>query len=180
MAVRRIIHADLDAFFVSVEQVLDPSLKGKPVIVGGHPEGRGVVASASYEARAFGVRSAMPVATAKRLCSEAIFISGNFANYREASRKFLAILADFSPFLEPGGLDEAYLDATGFESIYGTIYNMGVLIKKRVRDELGLPVSLGIASAKIVAKVASAAAKPDGLLEIEAGKEAGKRRKPSC
>lgn len=172
MAPRRIIHADLDAFFVSVEQVLDPSLKGKPVIVGGHPEGRGVVASASYEARAFGVRSAMPVATAKRFCPEAIFISGNFANYREASRKFMAILADFSPFLEPGGLDEAYLDATGFESLYGTIHNMGVLIKKRVRDELGLPVSLGIASAKIVAKVASAASKPDGLLEIEPGREA--------
>jgi DNA polymerase-4 len=172
LAPRRIIHADLDAFFVSVEQVLDPSLKGKPVIVGGHPEGRGVVASASYEARAFGVRSAMPVATAKRLCPQAILISGNFANYREASRKFMAILADFSPFLEPGGLDEAYLDATGFESLYGTIHNMGVLIKKRVRDELGLPVSLGIASAKIVAKVASAASKPDGLLEIEPGREA--------
>jgi len=172
MALRRIIHADLDAFFVSVEQVFDPSLKGKPVIVGGHPEGRGVVASASYEARAFGVRSAMPVATAKRLCPGAIFITGNFARYRDASRKFMAILADFSPFLEPGGLDEAYLDATGFESLYGSMYNMGVLIKKRVRDELGLPVSLGIASSKIVAKIASAASKPDGLLEIEDGKEA--------
>lgn len=172
MALRRIIHADLDAFFVSVEQVLDPTLKGKPVIVGGNPEGRGVVASASYEARAFGVKSAMPVATAKLLCPEAIFISGNFANYREASRKFMAILADFSPFIEPGGLDEAYLDATGFESLYGTVRNMGALIKNRVRDELGLPVSLGIASAKIVAKVASAASKPDGLLEVEPGREA--------
>ena len=172
MAIRRIIHADLDAFFVSVERVLNPSLVGKPVIVGGHPEGRGVVASASYEARAFGVKSAMPVATARRLCPQAIFIAGNFPNYREASRKFMAILADFSPFLEPGGLDEAYLDATGFESLYGTIYNMAFLIKKRVKSELGLPLSIGIASSKIVAKVASAASKPDGLLEIEAGKEA--------
>lgn len=169
---RRIIHADLDAFFVSVERVLDPSLAGKPVIVGGHPEGRGVVASASYEARAFGVKSAMPVATARRLCPQAIFVTGNFADYREASRKFMAVLADFSPFLEPGGLDEAYLDATGFESLYGTIYNMAFLIKKRVKSELGLPLSIGIASSKIVAKVASAASKPDGLLEIAAGKEA--------
>lgn len=171
MAVRRIIHADLDAFFVSVELIFDPSLKDKPVIVGG-TEGRGVVASASYEARAFGVKSAMPVSTAKRLCPNAIFISGNFSRYREASHNFMAILADFSPFIEPGGLDEAYLDATGFESLYGTIRNMGLLIKKRVRDELGLPVSLGIAGTKIVAKVASAASKPDGLLEIEPGKEA--------
>ncbi len=172
MAVRRIIHADLDAFFVSVERVIDPSLAGKPVIVGGSPEGRGVVASASYEARAYGVRSAMPTATARRLCPQAIFISGNFNNYREFSRKFMAILADFSPFLEPGGLDEAYLDATGFESLYGSSRNMGTLIKKRVREELGLPVSIGIASSKIVAKVASAASKPDGLLEIGPGREA--------
>lgn len=172
MALRRIIHADLDAFFVSVERVLDPSLAGKPVIVGGHPDRRGVVASASYEARAYGVRSAMPMATARRLCPQAIIVTGNFVNYRDYSKKFMAILADFSPFLEPGGLDEAYLDATGFESLYGTIHNMGTLIKKRVRGELGLPVSIGIASCKVVAKVASAASKPDGLLEIGYGKEA--------
>ena len=172
MALRRIIHADLDAFFVSVERVLDPSLVGKPVIVSGHPDRRGVVASASYEARAYGVRSAMPMATARRLCPQAIIVTGNFANYRDYSRKFMAILADFSPFLEPGGLDEAYLDATGFESLYGTIHNMGTLIKKRLRRELGLPLSIGIASCKIVAKVASAACKPDGLLEIGYGKEA--------
>lgn len=171
MAIRRIMHTDLDAFFVSVERVLDPSLAGKPVIVGGNPDRRGVVASASYEARVYGVRSAMPVATARRLCPPLIIITGNFAIYREYSRKFMAILADFSPFIEPGGLDEAYLDATGFESLYGTIHNMGTLIKKRVRGELGLPVSIGIAACKIVAKVASGASKPDGLLEIDYGKE---------
>ncbi len=113
----------------------------------------------------------MPMATARRLCPQAIIVTGNFANYRDYSKKFMAILADFSPFLEPGGLDEAYLDGTGFESLYGTIYNMGTLIKKRLRGELGLPVSIGIASCKIVAKVASAC-KPDGLLEIGYGKEA--------
>ncbi len=172
MAVRRVIHADLDAFFVSVEQALDHSLRGKPVVVGGKPEGRGVVASASYEARAFGIKAGMPVATAHRLCPHAIFMSGKFPRYVDASKKFMAILADFSPFLEPGGLDEAYLEATGFESLYGTIYNMGSLIKKRVREELDLPVSIGIAGCKIVAKVASAASKPDGLFEIPPGKDA--------
>ncbi|MEE8414614.1 MAG: DNA polymerase IV, partial [Dehalococcoidales bacterium] len=117
MADTTIMHIDLDAFFVSVEQVLNPELKGKPVVVGGKPGGRGVVAAASYEARAFGLHSAMPLKTASRLCPQAIFIQGNFSRYREASKKFMAILADFSPFVEPGGLDEAYLDVTGFESL---------------------------------------------------------------
>ncbi|MDP6043010.1 MAG: DNA polymerase IV, partial [Dehalococcoidales bacterium] len=98
---RRIIHIDLDAFFVSVEQVLNPDLQGKPVVVGGKPDRRGVVAAASYEARAFGLHSAMPLTTASRLCPQAIFIEGNFARYRNASQKFMAILADFSPYLEP-------------------------------------------------------------------------------
>lgn len=171
MATRRIIHADLDAFFVSVERALDPSLKGKPVIVGGRPDGRGVVASASYEARSFGIHAAMPIATARRLCPQAIFIEGNFPGYVDASKKFLAILADFSPFLEPSGLDEAYLEVTGFESIYGTIPNMAYLVKRRVREKLDLPLSIGIAGSKIVAKVASAAAKPDGLLEVPPGED---------
>src|SRR4030042_1733034 len=127
---RRILHIDLDAFFVSVEQRERPELKGKPVVVGGRPQGRGVVASASYEARAFGLHAGMPLATASRLCPQAIFIEGSFSKYREASGGFMAILADFSPFLEPLGLDEAYLDATGFESIYGSIQQMAVKIKK--------------------------------------------------
>src|SRR4030042_4185818 len=98
---RCIMHIDLDAFFVSVEQVADPSLKGKPVVVGGRPEGRGGVASASYEARAFGLHVGMPLSTASRLCPQAIFIQGSFPKYREASRKFMTILSDFSPYLEP-------------------------------------------------------------------------------
>jgi DNA polymerase-4 len=169
---RRIMHIDLDAFFVSVEQVANPSLKGRPVVVGGRPQGRGVVAAASYEARAFGLRSGMPLVTASRLCPQAIFIQGSFPRYRDASQKFMAILADFSPLLEPMGLDEAYLDATGFESIYGSAHEMAVKIKQRVKAELGLNASIGIANSKVVAKVASEEAKPDGLLEVDEGEEA--------
>ena len=168
---RRIMHIDLDAFFVSVEQVADPSLKGKPVVVGGRPQGRGVVAAASYEARAFGLHSGMPLITASRLCPQAIFIQGSFPKYRDASQKFMAILADFSPYLEPMGLDEAYLDATGFESIHGSIKQMALKIKQRVKKELGINASIGIASGKVVAKVASDMSKPDGLIEVEIGKE---------
>ncbi|MFH1015376.1 MAG: DNA polymerase IV, partial [Chloroflexota bacterium] len=142
---RRIMHIDLDAFFVSVEQVFDPSLKGKPVVVGGKPDQRGVVAACSYEARAYGIHSGMPLSRAARLCPRAIFIAGNFARYRDASEKFMAILADFSPFLEPMGIDEAYLDATGFESLHGSVREMARKIKKRVRDEIGICASVGIA-----------------------------------
>jgi len=168
---RRIMHIDLDAFFVSVEQTENPQLKGKPVVVGGRPEGRGVVASASYEARAFGLRAGMPLTTASRLCPQAIFIQGSFPKYREASQKFMAILADFSPYLEPMGLDEAYLDATGFESIHGSTRQMAAKIKQRIKDELGLTASVGIAGGKVVAKVASELSKPDGLLEVAADEE---------
>ncbi|MBI2287683.1 MAG: DNA polymerase IV, partial [Chloroflexi bacterium] len=171
MSNRTIMHVDLDAFFVSVEQVLNPELKGKPVVVGGRPGGRGVVAAASYEARAFGLHSAMPLKTASRLCPQAIFIEGSFPKYREASQKFMAILADFSPFLEPVGLDEAYLDVTGFESIYGSIHQMAVAIRQRVKGELGLNASIGVASSKVVAKVASELSKPDGLIEVVYGGE---------
>ncbi len=165
------MHIDLDAFFVSVEQVLNPELRGKPVVVGGRPEQRGVVAAASYEARAFGLHSGMPLVTASRLCPQAIFIEGSFPKYRDASRKFMAILADFSPFLEPVSLDEAYLDVTGFESIHGSIHQMALAIKQRIKDELGLCASVGIASCKVVAKVASDLSKPDGLLEVAPGEE---------
>ena len=172
MAQRTVMHIDLDAFFVSVEQVLNLELKGKPVVVGGKPDQRGVVATASYEARAFGLHSGMPLVTAVRLCPQAIFIEGSFPKYREASEKFMAILADFSPFMEPMGLDEAYLDVTGFESLHGSVRQMALKIKKCVREELGLIASIGIATCKVVAKVASAASKPDGLIEVLAGEEA--------
>jgi DNA polymerase-4 len=166
-----IIHIDLDSFFVSVEQVLNPELKGKPVVVGGKPDRRGVVATASYEARVFGLHSGMSLVTAARLCPEAIFIEGNFARYREFSQKFMAILGDFSPFIEPMGIDEAYLDVTGFESIHGSIRQMAVKMKQRIKNDLVLTASVGIASCKVVAKVASDFSKPDGLIEVEQGKE---------
>ena len=165
------MHIDLDAFFVSVEQAENPELQGKPVVVGGRPDRRGVVAAASYEARAFGLHAGMPLTTAYRLCPQAIFIEGSFPKYRRASQRFMAILADFSPFLEPVSLDESYLDATGFESIHGSIRQMAVNIKQRIKDELGLCASAGIAGCKVVAKVASELSKPDGLLEVAPGKE---------
>ncbi len=169
---RCILHIDLDAFFVSVEQALAPELRGKPVIVGGRPDRRGVVASASYEARAFGIRAAMPLSKAYRLCPQATFLHGNFQLYRDFSSKFMGTLADFSPFLEPGGLDEAYLDVTGCE-IHGSPLEIAVKIKERVKKELNLVASIGIAGCKIVAKVASDLSKPNGLLEIATGEEKG-------
>jgi len=165
------MHVDLDSFFVSVEQVLNPELKDKPIVVGGNPKRRGVVATASYEARAFGLHSGMPLVTAARLCPGAIFIEADFARYREFSQKFMAILNDFSPSIEPMGIDEAYLDVTGFESIHGSIRQMAHKIKQRVRNELGLCASIGIASCKVVAKVASDFSKPDGLIEVAQGEE---------
>ncbi|MBI2848400.1 MAG: DNA polymerase IV, partial [Chloroflexi bacterium] len=168
---RTIMHIDLDAFFVSVERILHPELKDKPVVVGGRPDGRGVVACASYEARDFGLHAGMPLARAYRLCPQAIFIEGSYPKYRDASQKFLAILVDFSPFIEPAGIDEAYLDVTGFESLHGTIRQMAVAIKQRIRKELGLCASVGIAGGKIVAKVASDLSKPDGLIEVPRGKD---------
>ena len=168
---RTIMHVDLDAFFVSVEQAVSPELMGKPVIVGGKPDRRGVVASASYEARRYGIHAGMPLVTAHRLCPEAIFIEGSYTKYRDASQKFMAILADFTPFLEPAGLDEAYLDVTGFESLHGSIQKMALAIKQRIRQELGICASAGIAGSKVVAKIASDLSKPDGLLEVASGEE---------
>ena len=168
---RRIMHIDLDAFFVSVEQILNPALKGKPVVVGGRPSGRGVVACASYEARAFGLHAGMPLTRAHRLCPHAIFIEGSYPKYRDASRKFMAILVDFSPFIEPVGIDEAYLDVTGFESLHSSIHQMAVSIRHRLKKEVGLSASIGIAGSKVVAKVASDLSKPDGLVEVPTGKD---------
>jgi DNA polymerase-4 len=167
---RRIVHIDLDAFFVSVEQALAPELSDKPVIVGGRPDRRGVVASASYEARVFGIRAGMSLSQAYRLCPQAIFLQGSFPAYRDASEKFMAILADFSPDLEPAGLDEAYLDITGCE-LFGTPYQLVSTIKARIKKELKLIASAGIACCKVVAKIASDFGKPDGLVEVAAGKE---------
>jgi len=168
---RCIFHIDLDAFFVSVEQVLNPELKGKPVIVGGDPERRGVVASASYEARAFGIHAGMPSSTARRLCPQAISILSHFSLYRGASTKFMEILGDFSPHIEPLGLDEAYLDVTGCAEPYGSPQKLALVIKEKILDELQIKASVGVATCKVVAKIASDVCKPDGLLEIAPGEE---------
>jgi DNA polymerase-4 len=156
-----IIHVDLDAFFVSVEQALDPTLRGKPVIVGSHSP-RGVVSSASYEARSYGVSAGMPLTLAHRLCPQAIFLQGDFSQYYQASQKFMDILKDMTPDVEPLGLDEAYLDVSGF----GLAREIALKMKRRIKQELDLTASVGIASCKVVAKVASDLAKPDGLLEV--------------
>ena len=169
---RTIMHVDMDAFFVSVERILNPALIGKPVVVGGKPGGRGVVACASYEARAFGLHAGMPLGKASRLCPQAIFIEGSYPRYREASQKFMLILANFSPFIEPMGIDEAFLDVTGFESIHGSMRRMAGAIKEKVKKELGLCASVGIAGGKIIAKVASDESKPDGLIEVPRGGDA--------
>ncbi len=160
--VRRILHIDLDAFFVAAEMLSRPDLRGKAVIVGGDPDGRGVVSTASYEARVFGVSSGMALRTAKRLAPQAVFLRDDFQKYSALSAGFHAILSDFTPLVESGGLDEAYLDITGCELIIGQPLTAAETIRKRVRDETGLAASVGIAGSKLVAKVASDRAKPDG------------------
>lgn len=167
---RCIFHVDLDAFFASVEQALNPGLQGKAVIVGGRPDRRGVVASASYEARAFGIKAGMPLSRAYQLCPQAIFIEGNFSRYTEASEKFMMILASYSPHLEPAGLDEAYLDVTGCDA-HGTPHQLAQHMKRQIKARLKLTASIGIASCKVVAKIASDIGKPDGLVEVIAGTE---------
>ena len=169
---RQIFHVDLDAFFVAVEQARDPSLLGKPVIVGGDPSGRGVVATASYEARVFGVHSAMPLRTAKRLAPQAIFLRGTFKEYQRVSSAFHAILSQYSPLVESGGLDEAYIDITGCEPLVGTPDQAAATMRRRIQEELHIAASVGIATSRLVSKVASDAAKPDGVKRVPEGEEA--------
>lgn len=169
---RWIIHADLDAFFAAAEVLRRPELRGRPVVVGGSPEGRGVVASATYEARRVGVCSAMPMAQAIRLCPDAVVVRPDGAFYRELSQRFRLVLDDFSPLVEVVSIDEAYLDASGSERLFGSITQLAQSLKRRVRDEVGLAVSLGIASNKLVAKIASDLDKPDGLRIVPHGDEA--------
>jgi DNA polymerase-4 len=169
---RQILHVDLDAFFVAVEQARDPTLRGKPVIVGGEPGGRGVVATASYEARAFGVHSAMPLKTAQRLAPHAVFLRGDFKEYGHVSQAFHAILAHYTPLVESGGLDEAYLDVTGCEPVVGSARQAAATIRARIQDELGIAASVGVATSKLVAKVASDRAKPDGVCFVPERTEA--------
>jgi len=163
---RRIIHIDMDAFYASVESRDNPELRGKPLAVGGSPESRGVVAAASYEARKFGVRSAMPMSRAVRKCPELLIVPPDFAKYREASQKVMAILHSATPLVEPLSLDEAYLDVT--ENLWGEPLAMNVAqrIKQRIREELELTASAGVAPNKFLAKIASGWQKPDGLTVI--------------
>jgi len=169
---REILHVDMDAFFVSVEEALDPSLKGKPVIVGGDPGGRGVVAAASYAARRYGIHSAMPLGRARRLCPHAIFLRGSHGVYSEFSRRVFRLLADYSPEVEPLSLDEAYLDLTGCARLNGPALATAERILRAIQSEVGINASAGLASNKLLAKVASAHAKPSGLLWIAPGMEA--------
>lgn len=168
MAERCILHADMDAFFASVEQRDRPELRGRPVAVGGEGS-RGVVAAASYEARRFGVRSAMPSFEARRLCPELLFLRGDMARYARESRRIFAIFREFSPRVEGLSVDEAFLDLTGTARLLGPPGSVGERLRARVREETRLAVSVGIAPVKMVAKIASAAAKPDGLLQVPAG-----------
>jgi len=170
VAPRAILHADLDAFYASVEILDDPSLRGKPVIVGGRADDRGVVSAASYEARRYGVHSAMPVRTAYRLCPEGVFLPGRFERYAAVSRQVMAVFESFTPLVEPISLDEAFLDVTGAPAGDGPA--IGQSIKDRVLGEVGLVVSVGVATNKLVAKVASDLEKPDGMVIVPPGLEA--------
>jgi DNA polymerase IV len=166
-----ILHVDMDAFFVSVELLERPELRGKPVVVGGRPDQRGVVSAASYEARKFGIQSAMPLRTAGKLCPHAIFLDGHHAKYGEWSDRVASILAKFSPIVEMVSIDEAYLDLAGTERLHGPPFAAAHKLLRTITTSTGLPCSAGLASTRLVAKVASEQAKPRGLLWIPAGRE---------
>jgi DNA polymerase-4 len=165
-------HLDMDAFFVSVEESFDPSLKGKPVVVGGRPNERGVVSAASYAARKFGVHSAMPLRTAYKLCPQAIFVEGHRDRYLDYSRRVYAVLQSFSPRVEMASIDEAYLDMTGTEKLHGPPLSAAHALHRAVGDATKLNCSIGAARSRMVAKVASDQAKPNGVLWIIPGEEA--------
>jgi DNA polymerase IV len=169
---RTIFHVDMDAFFVSVEELYDPSLKGKAVVVGGQRDERGVVSAASYEARKFGVHSAMPLRTAAKMCPHAIFVNGHPERYRECSEKVYGVLGKFSPQVEMASIDEAYLDMTGTERLHGPPLKAAHRLHERMKTETQLNCSVGIGSSRLIAKVSSAQAKPNGVLWIVPGQEA--------
>jgi len=168
---KQIAHVDMDAFFVSVELLYRPELKGKPVVVGAPGDQRGVVAAASYEARKYGIHSAMPSRTAYRLCPEAIFLPGNYDRYQEWSDKVRKILERFTPVVQMVSIDEAYLDLTGTERLHGVAWEAAAKIQQAVTGETQLPCSIGVGQSYLIAKVASETAKPRGLLWVPAGAE---------
>lgn len=173
MTARTILHVDLDAFFAAVEQRDRPELRGQPVIVGGGgPGDRGVVSAASYEARRFGVHSAMPLRTAGRLCPQGVFLPVDGRRYQAESRRVMAILRRFTPLVQPVSIDEAFLDVTASRALFGDGEAIARAIRAAVRDEVGLTASVGVAATKLVAKVASDLRKPDGLVVVPPGGEA--------
>src|SRR6188508_2081946 len=158
-ATATILHADLDAFYASVEQLLDPRLRGKPIAVGG-----GVVLAASYEARAFGVRSGMPGRRARQLCPGLVFVGGHFNEYQRLGDAAIGVLSDFTPSIERISIDEAFADVAGCTHLFGSPEEIAKAVRARVRAELGLPMSIGVARTKHLAKIASQVAKPDGVV----------------
>ncbi|MCU0226336.1 MAG: DNA polymerase IV [Bryobacterales bacterium] len=169
---RVIFHVDMDAFFVSVEELFDPTLKGKPVVVGGKGDERGVVSAASYAARKYGIHSAMPLRTAYQKCPHAIFLDGHRDRYSEYSRKVRAVLESFSPVLEMASIDEAYLDMTGTGRLYGPPLRAAHLLHERIGKETRLNCSVGVAGSRLVAKISSDLAKPNGIFLVLPGQEA--------
>ena len=172
MQARTIFHVDMDAFFVSVEELFDPSLKGKPVVVGGRANERGVVSAASYAVRKFGVHSAMPLRRAYQLCPKAVFLPGHPTRYREYSGKVHQVLKKFSPRVEMASIDEAYLEMTGTDRLLGPPLQAGDRLHQAIADETGLSCSIGIGTSRLVAKICSAMAKPNGMLSVMPGAEA--------
>ena len=168
---RTVFHVDMDAFFVSVEELFNPSLRGKAVVVGGKSNERGVVSAASYAARKFGVHSAMPLRTAYKLCPHAIFVEGHPQRYREYSERVYEVLQAFSPAVEMASIDEAYVDMTGTERLHGPALRAAHLLHERMKSATDLNCSIGVASSRLVAKVASDQAKPNGILRVLPGTE---------
>ena len=167
MNLRKIIHVDMDAFYASVEQRDDPTLLTKPVVVGGKPNSRGVVCAASYEARKYGIHSAMPMAEAFRRCPQAVFLPVNIPKYHEVSLQIRQIFMTYTPIVEPLSLDEAFLDVTGSTSLFGSANTIGLTIKQRIQQELNLTASVGVASNKFLSKLASDLQKPDGFVIVQ-------------
>src|SRR6266536_3395576 len=163
-----ILHADLDAFYASVEQLFDPRLRGRPIAVGG-----GVVLAASYEARAFGVRSGMPGRRAQQLCHDLVFVGGHFDEYQRLGDAAIGVLSDFTPAIERISIDEAFADVAGCTHLFGSPPEIARAVRRRVRAELSLPISIGVARTKHLAKIASQVAKPDGLVVVDPETELG-------